>query len=64
VYTHVTRRMTRATRSTSSPLHLKTTKKAAQRAVVRIIKSERKSVVKATQGDQLAFLRNLVESLL
>jgi hypothetical protein len=63
-YTQVTRRLTRATRSTSSPLNLKATRKATQRAVVRITKFERKSVVEAAQGDQLALLRNLLESLL
>ena len=63
-YTQVTRRTTRATRSTSSPLNLKATKEAAQRAVVRIMESERKNVVEVAQGDQLALLRNLVESLL
>ena len=63
-YTQVTRRTTRATRSTSSPLNLKATKKAAQRAVARILESERKSVGGAAQDDQLALLRNLVESLL
>jgi hypothetical protein len=36
----------------------------AQRTVIRIMEAERKSVVGATQDHQLAFLRNLVESLL
>jgi hypothetical protein len=43
-------------------LNLKATKKAAQRAVVRIMESERKSAVGAAQDNQLALLRNLVES--
>jgi hypothetical protein len=63
-YTQIDRRTTRATRATGSPLDLKATKKPAQRAVVRIMESERKNAVEATQGDQLALLRNLVESLL
>ena len=46
-YTQVTRKATRATRSTSSLFNLKATKKAAQRAVVRILESERKSAVGA-----------------
>jgi hypothetical protein len=66
-YTPVTRRTTRATRatrSTSSPLNLRATKRANQRAVSRITESERKNSVKATRGrDQLAFLRDLVEIL-
>jgi hypothetical protein len=63
-YTPVTRRITRATRSTSSPLNLRATKKANQRAVSRITESERKNSVEATRGgDQLAFRRDLVEIL-
>jgi hypothetical protein len=63
-HTPVTRRTTRATRSTSSPLNLRATKRANQRAVSRITESERKNSVKATRGrDQLAFLRGLVEIL-
>jgi hypothetical protein len=62
--TQVTRRATRSTRSTCSPLNLKATKRAAQRAVARIMESEKESTVDATQGDQLVLLRNLVESLL
>jgi hypothetical protein len=63
-YTPVTRRITRATRSTSSPLNLRATKKANQRAVSRITESERKNSVEVTRGgDQLAFRRDLVEIL-
>ena len=39
-------------------------KRYGERAVVRIMESERKSGVDAVQGDQLALLRNMVESLL
>jgi hypothetical protein len=63
-YTPVTRRTTRATRATGSPLNLRATKKAAQRAAVRVIESERKNAAEAVQGDQLALLHKLVESLL
>jgi hypothetical protein len=60
-YTPITRRTTEVTRSTSSPLNLRATKKATQRAGVKIMESERKNSVEATQGgDKLAFLREKV----
>jgi hypothetical protein len=63
-YTPVTRRTTGVTRSTNSPLNLRATKQANQSAVSRIMESERKTSVEATRGgDQLAFLRDLVEIL-
>ena len=63
-YTPVTRRTTGVTRSTNSPLNLRATKQANQSAVSRIMESERKNSVEATRGgDQLAFLRDLVEIL-
>jgi hypothetical protein len=47
-YTPVTRRTTGATRATSPLLNLRATKKANQKAVSRIMKSERKNSVEAT----------------
>jgi len=65
-FTRVTRRRSKAlrtSRATGSPSRL-ATKKAAQRAVVRIIESEGKVAAEVVQNDQIALLRKLVESLL
>jgi hypothetical protein len=63
-FTPVTRRRTRAMRVTDLPATLQATKKAAARAVNRIMETEGRGKAEAAPSDKLALLHKLVESLL